>query len=115
MAGGVDGKVVLAPTRTVTPTKTLVMAQLASDAAAYVVERDLARPAADRRLLRLVEGEERDGPAVRAELAWLHLRVLGETVDPSGPEVAADLELLALGGWELALSALFQDPRMMFY
>jgi hypothetical protein len=115
MAGGVDGKVVLEPTRSVTPTKTLVMAQLAADAAAYVVSQDLARPAAERRLLRLVEAADTTSPAVRAQLAWLHLRVLGETVDPGGPEVDADLALVELGGWELALSALFQDPRMMFH
>lgn len=115
MSGGVDGKVVLEPTRTVTPTKTLVMAQLASDAAAFVVERDLARPAAERRLLGLVASGDPSDPAVRPQLAWLHLRVLGEAVDPGGPEVDADVALLAVGGWELALSALFQDPRMMFY
>ncbi|MEQ1506953.1 MAG: hypothetical protein ABMB14_32295 [Myxococcota bacterium] len=122
MAGGVDGKVILRPTHTTTPTKTLVFQKLAENAAGFVVDRDLAVPAADRRLLREVEGDTTDEGAVRAQLAWLHDRLLAEQVDPDGPEVDADLALFELGaggapaaGWKLVLTALLQDPRMMLY
>ncbi|MEQ1566935.1 MAG: hypothetical protein ABMA64_14935 [Myxococcota bacterium] len=115
MAGGVDGKVVLAPTRTVTPTKTLVMAQLANNAAGYVVEHDFALPADQRRLLGRVEPDTTDRGAIEAQLAELHARILGEPLDPGAPEIDDDYALFELGGWELAISALLQDPRMMFY
>lgn len=121
MAGGVDGKVILRPTRTVTPTKTLVIAQLAANAAGFVVDADLALPVSERRLLGFVEASTVDEPAVRDQIAWLHRRILAE--DPAPADVDASLALFALGsrrgtpadGWKLLLTALFQDPRMLFF
>lgn len=121
MAGGVDGKVILRPTRTITPTKTLVTAELAGNAAGFVVHADFARPAPERRLLGLVEATTSDEAAVRAQIAWLHRRILAEDAD--GEEIDASLSLWTLGarrgspadGWKLLLTALLQDPRMLFF
>ncbi len=124
MAGGVDSKVVLRPTRSVTPTKTLVMGQLAADAAGSVVDSDFARPAGDRRLLGGVEADTTDEAAIRSQLAALHARILGEIVAADSEEITASFALFTLGqqnagapagGWKLVLTALLQDPRMMFY
>ncbi len=124
MAGGVDGKVIVTPTHNPTPTKTLTMSVLASDAAGRVVDTDFALPPAERRLLRLVEADTLSEKAVREQLAWLYLRILGERVKPNGDEVSASLQLYkvglqqrgdAPGAWKLTISALLQDPRMMFW
>jgi hypothetical protein len=123
MAGGVDGKVILEPIRTMTPARTMVVAELAANAAGYVVERDLASPLGERRLLTQVDAGTTAEPAIRIQLAWLHLRILAEEVDPLGPEVSDDLALFRLGearggpagGWKLVLTALLQDPRMVLY
>ncbi len=124
MMGGVDGKVILRPTHTPTPTKTLAMATLAADAAGFVVDADLARPASQRRLLGLVEATTTSEPALREQLVWLHERVLGVSLPPDAPEVDEALALYQVGvntrgdsagGWKLVLTALLQDPRMMFW
>ena len=124
MAGGVDGKVVLRPTRSVTPTKTLVMGQLAADAAGSVVDSDFAVPAAERRLLTGVEGDTTDETSIRNQLVVLHARILGEIVPADSEVVTSSFELFTLGqqtagapagGWKLVLTALLQDPRMMFF
>ena len=124
MQGGVDGKVILDPTHTVTPTKALTMAQLAGNAAAYVVDTDLALPRAQRRLLRLVEAGTTDKGAVKAQIAALHLRILGQRHEPGGADVRATYKLFELGretrgsaagGWALVIATLLQDPRMMFW
>lgn len=111
MAGGIDGKVVTRPTRTFTPTRTLVIAQLAANAAGYVVERDLALPAGDRRLLGQMASP-------RDQLVQWHADILGEVVAADGSEVAADLALLGEGSpheWKLVLTALLQDPRLLMF
>ena len=113
MAGGIDGKVVTRPTRTFTPTRSLVYAQLAANAAGFAVDRDLALPAGQRALLPMA-----DDP--RAQLVALHAEVLGEVVEPDGPEVDADLLLFdAAGdtarGWKLVLTAMLQDPRLLMF
>lgn len=124
MSGGVDGKVILEPTHTVTPTKTLAMATIAADAAGRVVDDDFARPAAQRRLLRSIEPGVTDADAVRGQLAALHLRVLGERVEPRGTEIDRTYRLFRTGletrgtpagAWKLVLTAMLQDPRMMFW
>jgi hypothetical protein len=124
MAGGIDSKVILRPTRGVTPTKTLVMAQLAANAAASVVDQDLAKPASERRLLHLVEMDTASELQLRAQIVALHARILGQTIDPYGEEAQASYELYELGvrtrgdaagGWKVLLTALLQDPAMMFY
>lgn len=124
MSGGVDGKVILRPTHSPTPTKALAMATLAADAAARVVQTDLARAPSARRLLHLVEADTVAQQRVREQLAWLHARILGELAQPDDPAIDASLELFELGlqlrgepagAWTLVITALLQDPRMMFW
>ncbi len=124
MSGGIDSMPVKHPTHTVTPTKVLVTARFAYEAAAYVVREDFALPAAERRLLGAIEVEQRDPAAIRAALVELHLTVLGSFVEPTGDEVD---ELWSLweatrargdsteDAWTVVLAALLQDPRMYFY
>lgn len=124
MSGGVDGKVILRPTHSPTPTKALTMAILAADAAGWVVQTDLARDASARRLLRWVEADTVAEAQVRGQLAWLHARILGELLEPDDPGLDASLELFELGlelrgsasgAWILVITALLQDPAVMFW
>lgn len=122
MAGGVDGDRVTRPTHSPTPTGLLVLAAMAEEAAGAVVERDLATtdPSA-RHLLRLVEADTTDEATVRAQLAELHLRVLGERVAVDSPEVDdtwalfSSVSVSPRRAWKLTLSSLFQAPQMLFY
>lgn len=124
MAGGIDGKVVLEPIHTMTPTKSLVMSQLAANAAGYVVDRDFALAASERKLLRLVESTTTDEDRLREQIVWLHERILAEFVDADSERVTAMLDLFdvgrdeqgsAAGGWRVVLTAMLQDPGMIFY
>lgn len=124
MAGGIDGKVVLEPIHTMTPTKSLVMSQLAANAAGFVVDNDFALPASERKLLGLVEATTTDEGKVRDQLVWLHERILAEFVEADSQRVTDMLALfnvgvaeqgVAAGGWRLVLTAMLQDPGMIFY
>ncbi len=112
------------PTHSPTPTKALTMAILAADAAGWVVQTDLARDASARRLLRWVEADTVAEAQVRGQLAWLHARILGELLEPDDPGLDASLELFELGlelrgsasgAWILVITALLQDPAVMFW
>ena len=63
-------------------------------------------------------------PAIRDQIAWLHLRILGEFLAADSEEVDLTLSLYdsvytrtgsASTAWTVVISALLQDPRMMFY
>lgn len=124
MFGGVDGLQVTSPIHGATPTKMMVMDTFGSEAAGFVVDNDFAAAAASRRLLTLVEADVRDEAAIRAQLVPLHERILGEAVTADSPEVDETWNLFAAGlaagdtpadAWKLVLSAMFQDPRVLFY
>lgn len=120
MAGGVEGFQITEPTFAYGPTRALVLQTLAAEAAAHAVERELAAPRPERRLLALVDGDETDEDTVRRQLAALHERVLAERVAPRGPEVDAGYALFRAAaeprrGWTLVLAALLQDPRIAFH
>jgi hypothetical protein len=121
MAGGVDGYSVTQPTWTFNPTRTLVLQALAAEAAAYVVDRDFDQPNKAKRKLLTAVGEGAGESAVRAQIAQLHARVLGELVADDSPEVDESFALWsAIGGgarqqWKILLTAMFQDHRMTFY
>jgi len=124
MQGGIDALNITQPTFTVTPTKMLSSQMLASDAAQWLVDNDFATDADGRRLLGLVEADTTDEDQVRAQLAWLTLRILGQWVEPDSPEIDQRYALWetglaargdASGAWTLSLIAYFQDPRMLFY
>jgi hypothetical protein len=120
MAGGVEGFQITEPSFAYSPTRTLVLQTLAAEAAAYAVEQEFARPRAQRRLFTEVDADEVAEPAVRAQLARLHERVLAAPVAERGPEVDATYALFGAAadgrrGWILVLAALLQDPRVAFH
>ncbi len=124
MSGGVDGVTVSRATHTATPTKLLAMGALAGDAAGFAVDADFAQVATSRRLLWGVEATTFDQAAIRAQLAGLHLRILGEFVTPNAPQVDLSYDLWASAfavhaspteAWKVTLTGMFQDPRMMYF
>jgi hypothetical protein len=123
MAGGVDGASVLVPVHHPTPVQQLALTALAEDAAGFLMRTELDLPAADRRLLRLVEADTTDEIAIRAQLADLHLTVLSEVVDPAGAEVDATWQLWQAvharstprRAWTATLAALLQAPQAWMY
>lgn len=118
MAGGMDGVKSLAPTHTVIPTKVLVMARYAAEAAGYVVDENFSS------LLTQVTAETTDETAIRNQLQELHQRILGESVLADSESVSETYELFesslsnngnAERAWKVVLNAMFQDPSVMFY
>lgn len=120
MAGGIDGYSITQATHTFNPTRTLVLQALAAEAADFVVTRDFDLPA-DALLLTELTDSDAAEPAVRAQIALLHARVLGELVLADSPEVDASFGLwTAIAGdnrhkWKLLLTAMFQDHRLTFF
>jgi hypothetical protein len=126
MAGGIDGYSVTRPTHTMTPVKALFTAALAAEASGYVVDRDFAEPdPTARRLLLGLPADPASAPddVVRAQLAQLHLRVLGEFVAADSSEVAETFALFegvrsrsaTATAYKIVLTALLQDVRTLFY
>jgi len=124
MQGGLDGYTVTHPTHTATPTKAMAMALVSQEAAGWVVGNDFTSDVADRKLLTLVEASTSDENSVREQLAALHLRIHAEPLDPNSPEVdlswglwkgAHDASGDPAEAWRLVISAMLQDPRMVFY
>ena len=131
MAGGIDGYFVTKPTHTATPVRTLFLASVSKEAAAFVVDEDFAEPSPDqRRLFKLIEAEERDEQAVRDQLQLLHLLLLGEELTTDSTEIDDSFalweSLLAItadfvpGGdgpraWSLVVAALLRDVNSIYY
>jgi hypothetical protein len=124
LSGGIDGLLVTEPAHTVVPTKQLVMTRFAAEAAGWIVSEDLSLPKEERRLLTLVERDTRDDVVLRAQLALLHGRILGEIVMVDSVEVDRLLDLYAStvdrygdveSGFRLVITALLSDPAMVFY
>ncbi|MBA2322180.1 MAG: hypothetical protein H0V89_13630, partial [Deltaproteobacteria bacterium] len=122
LSGGIDGEQTLRPTHQPTPTKLLAMERFAQEAAGYVVRRDLA-PGAEPLLLTTVTAETVDEAAIRAEIAALHLRILGVVVTSDSLEVGEMYGLFTASAargdttaaWKLVISSLLRDPRILFY
>lgn len=124
MMGGIDSYTVTRPTHTPTPTKLLAMGKLADEAAGYVVLSDFSVPAGERRLLGGVEADDTDEGRVREQLAQLFLRIVGEdlAVDASDVDGLYGIWSRATSrhgdprdGWKVVVSALLQDPKVVFY
>ncbi len=122
MAGGVEGFQVTEPSFAYNPTRMLVLQTLAAEAAAHVVEQDFAVAKGQRRLLQQIDEADTAAPAVRAQIAALYERVLGERVAADSPEVDAAHALFKRGladgprrGWSLLIAALLQDPQVAFH
>jgi hypothetical protein len=124
LGGGIDDFIVTQPVHTLNPTSSLVFDNLAREAAAFVVQRDLVQgaPAQDRLLL--VDPDEADPDAIRAELARLHKRLFAEVVDPDDETVELSYALFsdALArsndprrAWAVVLTAFLQDSRLLYY
>jgi hypothetical protein len=127
MSGGIDGLTVTQPTHTVTPVKLLVAARYATEAAAFVVASDLAKPDADRKLLHGVELDTEDEAALRRTMADLYRRILSVEVAADDPEIDDLLDLWRAtrddhgdaapveSAWTVTISALLQDPAVLYY
>jgi hypothetical protein len=123
MMGGVDGYTVTHPIHTPTPTHEIVLGKVARESAGFVSKLEFSRPAAERKLLTLVEPTTTDEASVRNQLVALHRRILVETLAPDSEEIDETFALWAAGNasggtskaWELVIAALLQDPRMVFY
>ncbi len=125
MMGGLDHLNITRPTHTMTPLKAIVVDQLASDAAAYVFDQDLGLPdRSQRKLFDRIEAGDLDEALVREQLAAIHSRVLGAPALADDHDVSISYELFTdvlsvnggnvRGAWVVVLSALLEDPRMMF-
>ena len=121
MAGGMDGYRVTSPTHTDTPTRQLVVARYAAEAAGFAVRNDFD---GNPRLLTEVSSDTIDEDAIRAQLVQLHLRILGEDVADDSEAVSQTYTLFAAGranggdaasGWRVVLTALLQSPDVLFY
>ena len=124
LTGGVDGAFAVGQSSTAEPSTVLVMRRLANRAAGWVVPRDFDKAPADRHLLHLVERDTTDEAAIRAQLVELQLALYGEVLPSDDPKVDAAWALfqgaIDRGGdaeraWALTLTALFQDPRVLFF
>jgi hypothetical protein len=125
LGGGIDAAYVTRPTHTFNATASLVLQTMAAEAAAYVVDRDFAEADPQKRhLLKLVELDGIDPKTAREQIAWLHLRLLGEVVEVDSDEVTESWELFSAGfqhnnniarAWELLLTAMMQDIRIATY
>jgi hypothetical protein len=125
LLGGTDASSKSLPTLTPTPVQLLGLRRLAAEAAAEVVAHDFGTAeAGDRRLLDTIDLAEPTEESVRTGLVALHLRILGEVIDPEAKVIDQELALFLLAlsedgdpadAWELVLTLLLQDIRMVFY
>jgi hypothetical protein len=124
LAGGIDGYFVTDPTHTTNAVSSLVLRTLAAEAADHVVDADLAAPAAERRLLSLVEATDRDPATIRAQLAALHARIYGrlDAADSGAVDETYALFEAALGGdadvahaWKITLTAMLSDLSVAYH
>ncbi len=122
LAGGISAYEVTTPTWTSTPTRELALERIATEAAGWVVRRDLAAPDAEKLLLHASPGTVGEA-AVRGEIAALWLALLGEDAGADHPGVNAAFALwterFRVAGpesaWRTVISALLLHPRMVHY
>lgn len=122
LGGDIDANYVTEPAHTYTGPTFLVLEILAREAAHHVVEQDFARPAAERKLLSLVEPSEQGEAAIVAQLTALHLRLYGQHIGTADTQALWNLwsGLHRLGNdparaWKGTLSAMFSDIRVAYY
>jgi hypothetical protein len=125
LLGGIDSLFVTQPSHTYSATASLVLRNLAREAANQVVDADFAEADLDaRRLLTLVTETDTEEGLVREQLAALHLRILARAVEADGAEIDESYDLfqaaLEHGGdvpraWKVTLTALLQDVEIAYY
>jgi hypothetical protein len=124
IVGGIDSYFVTQPVHTTNVPSSLMLQQLAAQAAGFVVDADFGVPAAQRRLLSLVEPADVDETKIRAQLSDLHARIYGALDAPDSEAVTETYGLfsatLALGGdvrraWKTTLTAMLGDLRVAYF
>jgi hypothetical protein len=124
MQGGIDGYTVTHPTHSPTPTKTMAMALAAQEAAGWVVDNDWDVGVDQRHLMGSIEPTTTDEQLIRAQLVWMHRRILGESLASDSPGIDLSWQLWNSAfvrttstdeAWKLLVSALLQDPHMTFF
>ncbi|HWB78927.1 MAG TPA: hypothetical protein VG755_28390 [Nannocystaceae bacterium] len=122
LGGGIDGRFVETAADTVNATTSLMVRQLAQQAAAHVVASDFAEPDhAQRRLLDGVGPSDSDEATIVAQLVVLHAKLYGELVLADNPSVRDAWTLWSAGAddptraWVVTLAAMLQDHRILFY
>jgi hypothetical protein len=122
LGGGIDGRYVETAADTVNATTSLMVRQLAQDAAAHVVAADFAEPDhAARWLLDGAEPDDSDEATIVAQLVVLHAKLYGELVETDDPSVRDAWTLWSAGAddptraWVVTLAAMLQDHRILFY
>lgn len=125
LLGGLDSLFVTRPSHTYSATASLVLRNLAREAAHFVVDADLANPdLGSRHLLTLVTELDTDEVVIREQLAALHLRILARDVEPDGPQVDETHALFQAAlehsgdvarAWKVTLTALLQDVEIAYY
>ncbi|MCH9688842.1 MAG: hypothetical protein K0V04_45840 [Deltaproteobacteria bacterium] len=122
LGGGLDSQFVTQPAVTVNATTTLLLRTLAAESASFVVERDFAADAGDRRLL--VDPSATDEQAVREQLAAMSLRIFGQRVEPDSGSIDEIYEVFAQTldrtddiqhAWKTTLTAMLQDLSIIYY
>lgn len=124
LAGGTDGYDSLQPVHSPQPLRALATQELAWQAADHVVRADLEQVSSERRLLSLVEGTPEDVRRLKAQVAVLNERILGEALPPGAPELVG-LESLwmdsfeaqgdATRAWIVVVASLLQSPELGVY
>ncbi len=124
LAGGLDSLYVTRASHTYSATVSLVLRTLAQLSAGVVVDSDFTAPAAERRLLGLVEPNTIEEEAIRDQLVALHLRLFGERVASDSPDIDDGWALWSgahgyagdpVRAWKVTLVALLQDVRIAYY
>lgn len=125
LLGGIDSLFVTRPSHTYSATASLVLRNLAREAADAVVDADFAQsdPSA-RRLLRQVGPSDTDETAIREQLVALHLRIFSSLVAADDPEIDETYELFVAAlqhsgdvprAWKVTLTAMLQDIKVAYY
>ena len=124
LAGGIDSMFVTRPSHTYGATTSLVLQNLAREAAHHVVDDDFARAAGERRLFSRIEPSDTSEAAVRDQIALLHARIYADPEDPESEAVGETWELWSAAhaasgdpvrAWKTALTAMLQDVKVASY
>lgn len=125
LLGGIDSLFVTRPSHSYSATASLVLRNLAREAANAVVDADLSDPElGSRHLLTLVTSTDTDEDVVREQLAALYLRILARDEAPDGEAVSESHALFQAAlehsgdpvrAWKVTLTALLQDVEIAYY
>lgn len=125
LMGGIDSLFVTQPSHTYSATASLVLRNLAREAANFVVDEDFANPdLGSRHLLRQVSDTDTSEVLVREQLSDLHLRILARARPTDDPEIDRSYTLFQAAlehsgnvprAWKVTLTALLQDVEIAYY